>query len=357
MNWEMFDLYRDYLICSTSYTTATGLSKMIDNQISHDKVTRFLSERDFTGRDLWLVAKPLVRKIESEDGVLLVDDSIEEKPYTDENKYISWHHDHKENKSVKGINFLSSLYSANERSVPVGFSLVEKTKEVIKKDGKKSRMDPVTKQQRYRDLIDNAIKNEIKFRYVLNDCWFSSVENMIYVKSECKKDFIMAAKDNRKVALSEEDKSNGKFVKIKELGLEKGITVWLEDLPFAVRLVRRVFKNEDGSEGVLHLMASNLELTDDQVSTIYQKRWKIETYHQSLKTNASLSKSPGKTPRTQANHLFVSLCAYIRLEQLSIRMTTNHFALKNQIYIRALKAAYDQLKKITQMEHCTPRAA
>lgn len=348
MDRVMLDTYVDYLICSTSYTTATGLAKATDNMISHDKVTRFLSTRDYTGRDLWLIAKPLVRQIESEEAVLVVDDTIEEKPYTDENPYVSYHHDHKKNRCIKGINFLSSLYVSQEHSVPVGFSIVQKTKEVIKKNGKKSRKDPVTKQERFRELLYNAVKNEIKFKHVLTDSWFASVENMGYIKVKLNKHLVMPLKNNRKVALSEDDQKAGKFVKIKDLDLEKGITVWLEYLPFPVRLVRVVFKNEDESVGVLYLATSDLELTDNHVSTIYQKRWSVETYHKSLKCNASLAKSPAKTPRTQANHLFAAICAFIKLEKVSIPIAKNHFSIKDQIYIRSLKTALIELNKITQ---------
>jgi hypothetical protein len=42
---DIFDLYTDYLITSFSYTTATGLSGLVDNAISHDPVTRFLSQQ------------------------------------------------------------------------------------------------------------------------------------------------------------------------------------------------------------------------------------------------------------------------------------------------------------------------
>src|ERR1700730_7821352 len=115
------DLYTDYLICSTSYTTATGLSRMTDNAISHDKVTRFLSSKDFKSADLWLQAKPLYNSIQSDDGVLIIDDSIEEKPYTDENEVIAWHWDHKYNRSIKGINFVSLVYESDKGSAPIGF--------------------------------------------------------------------------------------------------------------------------------------------------------------------------------------------------------------------------------------------
>ncbi len=39
----MLDIYSDYLLASFSYTTATGLSRLTEGEISHDQVTRFLS--------------------------------------------------------------------------------------------------------------------------------------------------------------------------------------------------------------------------------------------------------------------------------------------------------------------------
>ncbi|ELS30141.1 transposase IS4 family protein [Pseudanabaena biceps PCC 7429] len=43
------------------------------------------------------------------------------------------------------------------------------------------------------------MKNQIQFRYVLNDSWFASSENMRFIKGEQNKDFIMPLKDNRKM--------------------------------------------------------------------------------------------------------------------------------------------------------------
>jgi hypothetical protein len=51
-------------ISSFSYTTATGLSGLVDNAISHDPVTRFLSQQDFTSKELGKVIKKTVREIE-----------------------------------------------------------------------------------------------------------------------------------------------------------------------------------------------------------------------------------------------------------------------------------------------------
>jgi hypothetical protein len=48
---DIFDLYTDSLITSFSYTTATGLSGLVDNAIRHDPVARFLSPQDFTSKE------------------------------------------------------------------------------------------------------------------------------------------------------------------------------------------------------------------------------------------------------------------------------------------------------------------
>jgi transposase, IS4 family len=87
-NGKLLDLYSDYLISAFGQTTATGLSSLLDGEVSHDQIQRFLASEEQTSADLWRIVKPHVREIESEDGVVIVDDSIAEKPYTDENDII-----------------------------------------------------------------------------------------------------------------------------------------------------------------------------------------------------------------------------------------------------------------------------
>jgi len=43
---EIAETYSDYLIASVALTTATALSKLLDGEISPDKITRFLSGSD-----------------------------------------------------------------------------------------------------------------------------------------------------------------------------------------------------------------------------------------------------------------------------------------------------------------------
>jgi hypothetical protein len=158
----------------------------------------------------------------------------------------------------------------------------------------------------------------------------------------------MPIKENRKVALSADDKQQGRYQAVSDLDLPAGapIQVWLESVDFPLHLVKQVFTNEDGSHGTLYLVSSDLTLSFDQITTLYQRRWTVEVYHKSLKQNASLEKAPVRTPTTQRNHLFASLCAYIKLESLKIETKLNHFALKSKIYMSALRSAYDELVKL-----------
>ncbi|MBA3570364.1 MAG: transposase [Pyrinomonadaceae bacterium] len=352
MNRELLELYSDYLLSAFSHTTATGLSRMTNGIVSHDKITRFLSDKELNSAELWHLVKPLVREIEDgASGVLIIDDTIEEKPYTElESELVCWHYDHSKGRNVKGINLLSTLYQVGDLSVPVAFELVKKSEWVFnKKKDRWQRKSPLTKNEHYRRMLEACAKNRIGFRYVLNDVWYASSENMRHVKEELEKEFIMPIKTNRKVALSLERKKRGEYEQVASVELEPGtvVEVHVEQVEFPLLLVKQVFKNEeDGSEGVLYLVSSDVTLDYEQLTTIYQRRWKVEEYHKSLKSNASLAKSPTKTIRTQSNHCFASIYAFVKLERLKMATSMNHFALRSRMYLKAVRAAFGELQTL-----------
>ena len=234
---------------------------------------------------MWQMVKPSVRTMQGEEGVITIDDSIVEKPYTDENELICWHYDHAQGRMVKGINFITALYTVGEVSLPVTYRLVTKTESYLDKQGKMKRRSAVTKNEHYRAMLQNCVRNRIPFRYVLNDIWFASAENMSYVKLKLDKEFIMALKTNRKIALCQQDKLHGRYHRLNQLDLpENTVTViYLEQVSFPLYLLRQTCTNADGSTAVRYLVTSDSALTADQLITIYQKRWKVEEYHRSLK--------------------------------------------------------------------------
>ena len=355
MDKALRDLYTDYLISSFGPATATGLSRLLDEEVSHDKITRLLGAERQAAAELWRSVKPLVRQVERDDAVLVIDDTIEEKPYTDENELVCWHYDHAKGRTVKGINLITALYCTGQQgqafSLPVSFELVEKTETYLdEKTGKPRRRSPTTKNERVRAMLGACVGNRLRFRYVLADVWYASAENMRYVRLELGRHFIFPLKANRKVALSEADKQGGRSTAVSALDLEPDrlYEAHLEGVPFALRLMRQVFTNEDGSRGERYLVTSDATLTSEPLAASYQRRWRVEEYHKSLKQNASLARSPTRTEATQTNHLFCSLLAFVKLERLKLTTRKNHFALKAKLYLKAVRSAFDELQQLKQ---------
>jgi len=346
MNKDIFELYSDFLLSSFNQTTATNLSRLTDGNISHDQVTRFLSGEELSSKQLWKQVKPTVRKHEQDDGVLIVDDTVQEKKHTDENDINCWHFDHTVGRSVKGINILNCVYHAGEACIPVAYEIINKSIQYTDlKDKKIKRKSEVTKNNLMRTMLRNCKQNDLKFKYVLADIWFSSSENMTYVKYKLKKDFLFAMKSNRLVALSEDDKLKGKFINIKnvEFPKQQPLMVWVKGIDFPILLHKQVFINKDDSTGILYLACSDLSCDKGTLETIYKKRWKVEVYHRTLKQNGNLAKSPARRKRTQSNHIFMSIYATFKLECLSIKTSLTHYALRMKMLINATKSAYDQL--------------
>ncbi|RYF47880.1 MAG: IS701 family transposase [Cytophagaceae bacterium] len=347
-NKRLLDLYTDYLLSSFGATTATGLSRLVP-EVSHDQITRFLAQEPLSNKELWRLVKAQVRQVQSAQGVLIIDDTVQGKPYSDESELITWHYDHSVGRTVKGINLLSALYFSQGTSIPVAFELIQKTQlETNTKTGKDKWVCPRSKNEMAREMIAQFVRKQIPLGYVLADSWFSCAENMCFIKQKAHTHFIFPLKSNRKVALSAEDKAQGRWQSLASLDFETRScrTLHLERVPFPVQVARHLMTNQEGQTGELFLCSSDVDLSSPTMLTIYQTRWKVEEYHKSLKQNAALAKSPTKLPHTQSNHIFASLIAFCKLETYRGCTRLNHFALKAKIYHAAIHSAFNQLQSL-----------
>ena len=327
------------------------MSDLLSGSLSHDKVTRFLNGKNLSSKDLWEFIKPEIRKHEENSGgVLILDDSIEEKPYTNENEIMCWHYSHAKGTHVKGVNIISCLIRYGDITFPVGYEVVHKDILFCDIETKKvKRKASITKNEHFRNMIEQSKKNKIPFEYVLADNWFGAKDNLEYINSLEKK-FIIGVKSNRTVALSKNDKLRGKFQKVSTLDMKDGqsIKAWLKGIEFPVTLIKKIFTNEDGSTGTLYIVSNDLTSGADHLYTIYQKRWQIEVYHKSIKQNSSLAKSPTKCVKSQSNHIFSSIIAFCKLEILQINTALNHFALKYKLIVRANQIAMAELQNFRE---------
>ena len=156
----------------------------------------------------------MVRSIENSDGVPIFDDTIQEKAWTDESEPMCRHHDHVSGRNVRGINLLNALYHCNGASIPVALELVKKPIQYCGIETRQLELrSEVTKNELIREMTGTCIRNELKFRFVLMDNWFSATENLEFITGQGRH-FIAALKDNRLIAATEEDRKNKRFVRL-----------------------------------------------------------------------------------------------------------------------------------------------
>jgi Transposase DDE domain len=280
-----------------------------------------------------------------------------EKPYSEENDIICYHHDHCTGQNIKGINLLNGglYYSNQDLYLPIFAEIISKTIKYTDKDGKEKRKAEVNKNELFRNNFNQLMKNHVKIDYTLFDIWYGSVDNFNLINSH-KQRYICPLKSNRKLALSLGEKKQGKWYKLEEitnqLDTQNTLPVWLESCTHMSYLTKQVFTNKDGTSVTMYLITNDQNLTKTQIHTIYQRRWKVEEFHKSLKSNLSLEKSPTKHKTSQSNHIFYSITAFFKLELLTKTTATkhkNHFQLKASLYVKALKTALDELGKLRML--------
>ena len=216
----------------------------------------------------------------SDDGVLIVDDSISEKPYTDPNGLVCPYYDHSKDRFVNGINFVTLLYRAKGIQLPIGFVLVIKSLQCLLKDRKEVWRSEKTKNEMLRELVKQACQNSVRFTYLLCDSWYVNAENINFIRS-LTKHLIGAVKSNLEVALSAQERAHGKFVRISHIDLKVGVPqlIYIRSVKEPVVVCKDIFINENGSEGELFLLSTNVTNHFQQIITTYQERWGVEDYH------------------------------------------------------------------------------
>ncbi len=354
---KLLDLYSDFLTSSPNIVSALILSKVLGDTYSHDSITRMLAQEELSQQSYWKLIKPTVRRMESDDGAITIDDTIEHKPYSDENEIVAWHYDHTSGTSVKGINILTFTYVNTEIDptvkLPVAFEIIRKDLITKDKTGKEIRQSSVNKNELLRQRLKVLVhQNHIKCRYVCFDTWYTSAENMRFIVEDIKKHFVCAIKDNRSICFDVSvPKKQQQWIQVAQVEIEpnRPYKVRLKDIPFDLILVKKVFQNLNGSVGVQFLISSDTDQLADDVLSTYQKRWSSEDLHRSLKQNTALEKMPAKMERSQANHIFAAMLAQVKLECLKMATKQNHYTLKRSIFIQALKVAWNEIAKLKEL--------
>ena len=164
------NIYISYLLSEPDYTSCARLSSIMDN-LSHDSVNRFLGREKYTPSDLYYHVK---HDITQEDGVLSVDDSVLDKPYSDPSKakLIGYYWSGKHKRVVKGINLITLYYTdINGVCVPINYRIYNKSAAKTKNDY-------------FCEMLMEAIGWGIKPTWITGDAWYASLDNLKFLRKQ-----------------------------------------------------------------------------------------------------------------------------------------------------------------------------
>jgi hypothetical protein len=309
--------YIAYLMSEVGKSSCMRTAQVL--QISHDEVTRFLSGNDFTGRDLF---DKVHLAIELIGGVLSVDDTVVDKPYSDpeSTELVDYFWSGLHHKSVKGINLIVLHYTDSKAlSVPVNWRVYRH------KEGK-------TKNDYFQDMCLEVFSWGLQPSFVTADAWYSSVENLKFLRNK-EVGFLVGLEKNRIVSTTPhlyEPIGNASIP-------EQGLYTHLKGFDFI-----KVFRTVD-SEG--HARHYGVYLSDAEkcraidrkiFEGLKQQHWHIEQLFRAVKQLVHIGHFFVRRTEAIKTHFYCVLRAFQRLVLLAKdEIIQSLYKLHDQLFLKA----------------------
>lgn len=305
-------MYIAFLLSEPKYPSCCRLASIMD--ISHDSVNRFLQREHYTQKDLFDQAKQQVDLI---CGVLSVDDSVLDKPYSHEMALVGYFWSGKHHRSVKGINLITLYYTDKYgHHLPIDYRLYDKA------DGK-------TKNDYFLEMLDEVLAWGVKPDFVTGDNWYSGVKNLKTIKNDGL-GFSFGLKSNRLISVEK-----GKFVHIDSIDIpDAGLEVWLREFG-KVKVFRTMLKDERRHYAV-HLPDESALAGFNRANflEVHDKHWQIEQFHRAIKQVCHVEHFQVRTEIAIRNHIFASLLGFVQLQKMCVaELIRNCYELQRGIFV------------------------
>lgn len=289
--------------------------------LSHDSVNRFLLRERYNPKDWFDSVKLHMNLI---DGTLSGDDTVIDKPYSDPSKteLIGYFWSGKHHRPVKGINLITLYYTDPKgKSVPVNYRIY-------------NRQESKSKNDYLREMIEEVLGWGLKPKIVTGDAWYSSRENLKFLKNRGL-GFLMGIAKNRKVSLDGLEYSQVKNLKIPD----QGLVIYLKNFG-RVKLFRRTFKNEAERYYITCLtdVDATEQITRHEFNEWRSIHWGIECYHRAVKQLCGIERFMVRTTEAIKNHIFCSLCAFTQLEFMRAEeILENWYEVQRKLYLQVAR--------------------
>ena len=247
-----------------------------------------------------------------------------EKLYSDAKKaeLIGYFWSGKHQKAIKGINLITLYYTDRDgNSFPVNYRIY-------------NHQDNKSKNDYVREMIQEIMTWGIKPKSLTSDCWYSSQENLSFLKNQ-ELEFLVGIAKNRNVKIA-----SGNYVSVSTLEIPReGLIVTLKGFGL-VKVFKITFKNESCRYyAMFSPQISNLQELDRQkFRQLHSVHWGIECYHRALKQLCNISKFQVRITNSIKTHIFCSIRAFSQLEILRIKqIIESWYEIQWQLYIQVAK--------------------
>ena len=284
--------YINFVIASPKQLTATEAARVqpaSQNAPAHDAFTRLLERLEPDAEMLWHQAATQINK---EAGILVLDDSTLDKPFSKHNALAYRHWSGKHGAVVYGINLITLLWTSGERSVPTDYRIFDKDR-----DGK-------TKNDHFSEMLLEADNRGFEPKLVCFDSWYCSIENLKLVRA-LGWHFLTRLKSNRRVNPDKEGLQPISQVFISAAGR----VVWLSGFGLI-----KVFRTVDKEGNAKHWATSIIEISEEAREDIARQANRIEQYHRGIKQFCLIERSQSRRRQPWLNHILLCLRAFLRLE-------------------------------------------
>lgn len=282
------ELYCTFLRVTSQRYSALSLSEVSPVKLSHDSISRWLSKANCQPKDVWSKAKT---HILDGNGIIAADETVLNKNRSRKIELVRWQYSGAVHDIIRGIGMLNFLWIDDTGEIcPMDFRIYEP-----KEDGK-------TKNEHFREMLKLAKRRGVKPKAVVADSWYSSLDNVKYIR-DLGWNWVIGLRKNR--IINRGEKLGDKHIS------NEGLKAHLRGYGW-IWVFRFVAKN-----GRTNYFGTNIKNpTRKLVEFLVKKRWKIEVFHRELKQTCGLEHCQAYTSRAQRNHIVQSVLSWIKRADL-----------------------------------------
>ncbi|MGD1806223.1 IS701 family transposase [Dapis sp. BLCC M126] len=318
MNFNYID-YCQYLLNSHTNYTITNLANHLEN-VSHDKINRYLKIQNFDNQDLWRNVKKEI--IANTEGYLIFDDTVINKKHSNKIELVRRQYSGNEHQVVRGIGIVNCIYfnPKIEQFWLIDYRIYDPDTD------KKTKIDHVEEM-----ILCVVNQKKLPFKTVLMDSWYAT-QRLMGLIDNMEKIYYCPLKINR---LVDDTRGIEKYKKIEEL-------TWNEPEKISGKIIKikgfprdkkvKLFWATISTNRTEYIATNDLcQASVDAVEFESQTRWKIEEFHREIKQLTGIEFCQCRLRKIQKNHIACAILVWNFLKRLAVKIGKTIYQVKHEL--------------------------